>query len=78
MTFCHISLQMEQGTYSQCKAELSGSFDNLFKVDAMVQLIFIKLYEQLQELGPLVLEGEGGRGKEGGGRREDESILDRK
>lgn len=56
--FSHTQLQMAYKTHSQSKAELRGSFNNLLEVDAMVQLIFIKLHQQLQELGPL--EGEGG------------------
>ena len=45
----HILLHV-LSTHSESKAELCGSFQCLLKVDAMVQLVLIKLHQQLQEL----------------------------
>ena len=48
------------GTHPESKAELSGGLDHLLEVDAMVELILIKLHQQLQVLGTLRGRKEGG------------------
>lgn len=43
-------------SHSQSKAEFSGGLDYFLEVDAMVELILIKLHQQLQELGSLLCD----------------------